>query len=74
MDQRLTPDELAQAHQDLFGTPCAMTQCAQCEEFVPLHMAVVTTYQITEHVQEQEHFCSDGCAIAHWRALHPVTE
>jgi hypothetical protein len=59
MDQKLSPEELSQAHNDLFGTPCAMTQCGECDEFVPVHLAVVTTHHITEH-------------ITNWRKLHGV--
>ena len=66
MDKQLTGEELSQAHQDLFGAPCAMTQCGECDEVIPLHFAVVSVFQITPHITEQDHFCSDSCAVKHW--------
>ena len=74
MDQRLTADELATAHQDLFGTPCAMTQCGECDEFIPVHTATVTTHHITPYITEVEHFCGPECAITNWRKLHGVID
>jgi hypothetical protein len=39
-----------------------MTQCAQCDQLVHQELAVVKCY-FTEHMQHQEHFCSDRCHI-----------
>ena len=72
MDKRIPTEELAQAHQDLFGTPVAFTQCANCDEMVMLQEATVTTHHITPYITETEHYCSAACALEYWRKMHGV--
>lgn len=48
----------------------ALTQCCYCEQVIPLVLAVVSTFRITETWTEQEHSCSNKCAKAWWESFH----
>lgn len=63
-------DRLHDEQMDFFGFVPAMTQCEQCDKPVLLRDAVVSTYQITPHLIDQEHYCSEQCAVTAWRKRH----
>lgn len=60
--------ELVQGYTDLFGRKPLMTTCGHCNTIVLQEFAKVSTFIVTEHIQETEHFCSDACALSWWRA------
>ncbi len=45
------------------------TQCACCDQVLPLTSAVVKAFHISEHIEEQEHFCSQLC-LQNWYIDH----
>jgi hypothetical protein len=52
---------------DLFGFMPVQTQCDWCQKVVPLAKATVSTYHITDHVTEVEHYCGQEHALLAWR-------
>lgn len=57
---------------DLFGHVPAMTQCDNCSKLITLREAVITTHTISNYITDQEHHCSEACALKSWEAWRGV--
>lgn len=60
--------------ESLFGYVPVTTRCDWCSQSIPLTRATVSTFHISEHVTEQEHYCNDDHALKGWRKRSGNTE
>jgi hypothetical protein len=49
-----------------------MTQCDNCAKLITLREAVITTHTISNYITDQEHSCSEACALKSWEAWRGV--